>query len=97
MSEREKAFRKLDEYLSSPEHQESLKQQAEARDKELDENPDNGKNGWWRVCGIRHNALVRGSSAREVVDKASVAQAVGGWEDGRATWIGEELPDVVSL
>ena len=58
----------------------------------IDSHPDNGRLGWWRVDGIRHDAHTRASSAREAIEKCS--EAVQSWESPEATFIGEELPDV---
>lgn len=77
--------------------QQSCSQSAEERERRHESNPNNGKIGWWSVEGIRHSALVRASSATEAISKAEAAEAVGSWEMAEAEWIGEELPEVVSL
>lgn len=59
--------------------------------------PDNGRLGFWRVEGMRHNAIVRASSAPEAVEKALEAGVVGDWEDPEANFIGAEMPDVWPL
>lgn len=56
-----------------------------------------GTLGWWRVDGVRHDAIVKASSAAEAIDKAVKADAVGSWESPDADWIGEELPEVMSV
>lgn len=59
------------------------------------ENPDNGKEGFWAVWGIRHNAVVKASSAPEAVEKAHNAEKVDKtWENPEADFIGEEMPEV---
>lgn len=63
--------------------------------KRIDEHPDNGKSGWWYLRGVRHQAHVRASSAREAVDKALAAEKVGDWELITVPdYLGIELPDV---
>jgi hypothetical protein len=67
--------------------------EAEAKRQEaIDEHPDNGQEGYWRVEGIRHEAKTRASSAREAIEKCS--EEVQLWECPVATFIGEELPEV---
>lgn len=60
-------------------------------------NPDNGRAGWWRVSGVRHDAIARASSAREAIDKCEEAGEVGSWESPDVSFIGEELPDVLGM
>lgn len=67
----------------------------EGRQVLIQNNPDNGKPGWWRVDGIRHSAIVRADSAAAAIEKA--AGAVQDWESPGAEWIGEELPDVLEV
>ncbi len=67
---------------------------AAEREKRLAENQDNGTLGWWRVEGVRHDAVARAISAGEAVEKANKAGIVGDWESAEATFMGEELPDV---
>lgn len=69
------------------------------QERELNNNPDNGKCGWWRVIGIRHSALVKASSANEAAQKAEDAGEVQSWEMPSVHyWIPEgELPDVISI
>ena len=57
-------------------------------------NPDNGKYGWWKVEGIRHNAYTKASSASEAIQKAEEAGIVGSWEFPEARFWTEELPEV---
>lgn len=66
----------------------------ERRAEQLAADPNNGKQGYWRVEGVRHEAIVQASSATEAVGKAVVAQAVGDWESPTAMFIGEEMPEV---
>jgi hypothetical protein len=67
--------------------------EAEAKRQEaIDSHPDNGREGYWRVDGIRHDARTRASSAREAIEKCS--EEVQSWESPEATFIGEELPTV---
>ncbi len=56
--------------------------------------PDNGRLGWWRVEGIRHEATTRASSATEAIDKCEKAGEVDSWESPEARFLGETLPDV---
>lgn len=72
------------------------KQDAEYEEK-VAENPDNGREGWWRVSGIRHAAIAWASSARQAIDKCATADEVGSWESADASFIGEKLPDVFGL
>jgi len=58
------------------------------------DNPDNDKEGYWRVTGIRHSAVVFGSSAPEVVQKAINSEAVGEWENPDAEFIGHSMPEI---
>lgn len=78
----------------NPELQAAFREAEEDAKAALEQNPDNGKAGWWRVWGIRHGAIVRTDSAPEAVRKALAAGAVGDWEDPAAAYIGPELPDV---
>jgi hypothetical protein len=66
----------------------------EARVAELKANPDNGKDGWWSVDGIRHSAVVKATSALEAIEKAE--RHVGDWESPTVQFIGETLPEVFS-
>lgn len=72
-------------------------QAEKERQDRLASNPGNGRLGWWRVDGIRHNAIVKASSALEAVEKAEKDEAVHDWEMADAWFISEELPDVISL
>jgi hypothetical protein len=97
---RKDKLRKLVDWFNSPEAKdlaESMKRADEERIAFLASNPDNGKHGWWVVSGIRHNAIVRTSSAVLAVEKAEAAGAVGEWEAPTARFLSEELPDVVSI
>ena len=58
--------------------------------------PNNGKMGWWRVSGIRHEAIVRAMSAPEARKKALDDGAVQDWECARAAFIADQLPEVVA-
>ena len=64
------------------------------RQERLAAHPDNGRLGWWRVEGIRHEATTRASSAKEAVEKCEKAGEVGLWESADARFLGGELPDV---
>jgi len=67
--------------------------EAEAkRQKREDNNPDNGKFGYWQVNGIRHEATTQASSAGEAIEKC--ADVVGSWEFAQARFLGVELPEV---
>lgn len=56
--------------------------------------PKNGTQGLWRVSGVRHNAIIRASSAPEAVEKALKAKVVGDWELLDAEFIGVEMPNI---
>ncbi len=90
----EERRRDLEELLRPAEDLAVVEARTRAR---REANPDNGKSGWWRVDGIRHNALVRASSESEAIDKAENDGAVGEWEAPSARFMGADLPDVVSL
>ena len=69
---------------------------AEMDDKRRDDienHPENGKAGWWRVEGIRHGGVARASSAEEAIRKCVEADIVGDWESAEAAFFCEELPD----
>ena len=68
------------------------KSQKEREDKTLN-HPDNGKEGWWIVHGLRHTAHVRASSALEAILKAEKAEIVHGWELPEAHFWTKDLPD----
>jgi len=70
---------------------------GEASRKSMEEDPNNGKPGWWKVHGLRHCALVHANSALEAVDKAGKAGAVHDWEGACAQFLAQELPDVVEM
>lgn len=76
------------------EHQRTREEQYE---KWLDEHPDNGKMGWWKVEGIRHSALVKADSIRGALKLAREKGGVGDWESSGAVFIGENLPDAIPL
>ena len=63
-----------------------------ARQARIDNHPDNGKEGYWLVEGVRHDARTKASSAREAIDKCS--GEVDDWESPEASFIGAELPEV---
>jgi len=58
--------------------------------------PNNGTLGWWRVDGIRHEAIVRASSAMEACELANDIVDPS-WESPEASWIGTELPEVIAV
>ena len=58
----------------------------------IDNHPDNGRDGFWSVEGIRHEAKTRASSAREAIRKCS--EVVQSWESPEARFLWEELPEV---
>lgn len=62
----------------------------------IENNPDNGKLGWWRVVGMRHSALARASTAAEAIAKADAAEIVSDWECAEAFFFCVELPEVFS-
>jgi len=54
--------------------------------------PDNGRTGYWSVTGMRHNAIVKASSALEAVERAK--EIVQDWELVSAEFLGENMPDI---
>jgi hypothetical protein len=74
---------------------ESLRQTSICNDEklhmEIGSHPDNGKAGYWLVDGIRHNAIVRTSSAPKAVELAK--DLVGDWELVGVRFLGEQFPD----
>jgi len=64
------------------------------RQERMEAHPDNGRLGWWRVEGIRHEATTRASSATEAIEKCMKAGEVGSWEYPEARFLGDTLPDV---
>lgn len=90
-----------EDYENRPSFAEVLKEVQEAfaeadakREQDIENHPDNGKEGWWIVDGIRHDAKVKASSAAEAIRKAAEADAVQSWELPTAEFWCEELPDV---
>lgn len=79
---------------SDPELAEAFREAEEEREERIRTNPNNGRQGWWRVQGVRHSAYAQASTAREAIDKALAAGIVGDWEEPEATFWKEELPDV---
>jgi hypothetical protein len=83
--------------LDSPEwkaHIESIRKLEAERKEKIRNHPDNGKEGWWIVQGIRHSAHARASSAAEAIEKAEKANIVQDWELPDAHFWTKELPDV---
>lgn len=70
----------------------SFAESNRARRDRIDSHPDNGKEGYWLVEGVRHDARTKASSAREAIEKCK--GEVDDWESPEATFIGEELPEV---
>ena len=99
MTAEDKASRikKFEDFMNDPERIKRCREAEEQRKAEIANHPDNGKFGWWHVWGLRHTALVRGSSAIEVIKKAEDAGEVQDWEMPTARYMGDDLPDVVSL
>lgn len=73
---------------------EEMQRSEEERRKRMENNPDNGKHGWWIVEGIRHSAYARAASAPEAIRKADEAGIVQDWEFPEARFWTEELPEV---
>ena len=89
--------KKLKSVFDSPKMKACHEEAERAERKRLDliqNNPDNGKYGWWKVEGIRHNAYAKASSASEAIQKAEEAGIVGSWEFPEARFWTEELPEV---
>jgi len=55
-------------------------------------NPDNGKFGWWRVRGVRHSCLVQCDNAVKAIQIAEEKELVGNWESPEATFWTVDLP-----
>jgi hypothetical protein len=72
--------------------QKSFQEADERMKREHESDPNNGKLGYWQVSGIRHNAVVKASSAMEALKKAE--GHVNDWEMPRAQFLGEQMPDV---
>jgi hypothetical protein len=70
-----------------------MRQGDEQRKEAAAANPDNGKDGYWQVDGVRHDALVKASSEPEAIAKAIASGEVGDWESPSASFIGAELPE----
>ena len=91
---REEGLAELERLRDTPE--EAARKKA-AYDHELDTHPDNGKEGWWYVEGIRHDARVKASSARQAISMAVTSGHVGSWEvlDSRCASFIAESPEVM--
>ncbi|MBU2713893.1 hypothetical protein [Zooshikella harenae] len=62
---------------------------------DFDLHPDNGKNGYWKVIGIRHQALVQTDSAKKARELA--VNIVGDWELESIEYLGPHLPKVMNF
>jgi len=62
---------------------------------QAEQHPENGKQGFWKVEGIRHAALVQTDSALKAIGLAS--DVVGEWELCDVTFLGKNLPQVYSV
>jgi len=75
--------------------QEDAQKADDRLNEEIENHPDNGKTGWWYISGIRHEAHVKASSAREAIDKAIKSDKIGDWEICCVpTFVGEKTPEV---
>jgi len=68
---------------------------CKALEEALADNPHNGTEGWWKVSGVRHSALVKASSAPQAKEISS--DVVGDWEVLKVEFLGKELPNVLRL
>lgn len=83
----------MEEFQKSLEPLQASFREAEERTrKEHESDPNNGKLGYWEVLGIRHNAVVKASSAMEALKKSK--SHIDDWEMPKAKFLGEQLPDV---
>ena len=92
--------KKLSKWLGSPEAKacaEAMRKGEREMYLSFSRDPNNGTKGWWTVSGIRHAAVVRASSAPEAAEKAKSAGAVMDWELQSVMFLGEDLPDVVTI
>ncbi len=59
---------------------------------QAEQHSENGKQGFWKVEGVRHTALVQTDSALNAIGLAS--DVVGDWELCDVTYLGANLPQV---
>lgn len=71
-----------------------IKNQLVSKGKKIQKN---GGLKWWKVYGLRHNAVVKARTGKEAVLKAEKAQLVYDWELPEAVLIGDRLPDAFSI
>lgn len=62
---------------------------------QAEQHPENGKQGFWKVEGIRHAALVQTDSALKAIELAS--EIVGDWELCDVRYLGASLPLVFGI
>lgn len=74
---------------------EHFEESEKARETAIAANPNNGKEGWWRVVGMRHSAMAWASSAESAIDAADVVSK--SWEFPEAEYVGTELPRVFAV
>jgi len=72
---------------------ETMQKAEDERHTRVLNHPDNGKEGWWIVQGMRHSAHVKASSALEAIEKAEKAEIVHDWEFPEAHFWTKDLPD----
>lgn len=82
----------MEELRGTPEENEAANKKYQDM---LDNHPDNGKLGYWKVEGVRHSAICKASNVAEAIDK--VKEIVQSWESPTADFIGTELPEVIEL
>lgn len=59
-----------------------------------EKHPDDGKEGYWRINGIRHSPIVWSTTAKAAVEKALQKEAVGDWEVFSVDYLGER-PEII--
>jgi hypothetical protein len=93
---REEAQANFDALLKKLNPKGLAEKNKKAFDAFIDNNPNNGKEGYWRVSGIRHCAVIWAKSARDAMNKAIKEQAVGDWEImGECIHFIGERPEVI--
>lgn len=59
-----------------------------------EKHPDDGKEGYWRINGIRHSPVVWSTTAKAAVEKAIQKEAIGDWEVFSVDYLGER-PEII--
>lgn len=72
--------------------QDSFREAEERLRQDHENDPNNGKLGYWEITGLRHQSVVKASSAMEALKKTE--HHVRDWETPRARFLGEQMPDI---